>query len=317
MHKGLCSEPKLQRDPSLSDERETGRCRLRQMTRMIGMVGWVHALANYSELKKEIPMKTTVRGRKSMRTQAVTVLMMLVIVGFSAIAQTTSTTEGQALAGKCDKLEADKAALMKEKNGLLDEEKRLQQEDSDLKREVTRLRNAKLEFKMDGDAVQQDMNNYNAECGGSHPRSVYERLRPKCEPWGARIDTKTADLGKKAGELTASQNNIDSRQANLYRDTLDLTRKTKENDAKISDVRGKLEEAQSKTIAAALKDLRMRKQAGEACKAIKNLEQLSCCNSVVWDQKDPHNCGVANVYQVFRTAGVFGTPVVVPGKRPT
>ena len=259
-------------------------------------------------------MKTTVRGRKSMKTQSVTILMMLVIVGFSAIAQTTSTTEVQALAGKCAKLDADKAALMKEKNGLLDEEKRLQQEDSDLKREVTRLRNAKLEFKMDGEALQQDINNYNGECGGSHPKSVYESLRPKCEPWGARIDTKNADLDKKAGELTASQNNLDSRQANLTGDTFNWTQKTKENEAKISDVSGKLEEAQSKTIAAALKDLRMRKQAGEACKEIKSLEELSCCNSVVWDGTDPHRCGVANIYQVFRTRGVFGTPVVVPGK---
>jgi len=96
-----------------------------------------------------------------------------------------------------------------------------------------------------------------------------------------------------------------------------LTQRRKDNDAKISDLSAKLDEAQSKAIAQALKDLRMRKDAGDACKAIKNLEQLSCCNSVVWDGTDPHRCGVENVYQVFKKGGVFGTPVVVPGKRPT
>lgn len=129
------------------------------MARMIGIVRCAHALTNHSDFKKEIPMKTTRRGKKSMRTQAVTILMMFVIVGFGATKQQTDSTKAvQALADKCAKLEADKAALMKEKNGLLAEEKGLQQEDSDLKREVTRLRNAKLEFKMDADELQQDIN---------------------------------------------------------------------------------------------------------------------------------------------------------------
>jgi len=242
-------------------------------------------------------------------------ILLLFAIVVPAGAQAPSTTAGvSALVDQCTKLDADKAALMEQKNRLLAEQGNLQQEDSDLKAAVKKLKDMKVEFKMDADALQQDISQYNTECGGPHPRSVYESLRPKCEPWGARIDAKNADLTKRASDLTTAQENNDSRQAKLTKDTLSLTDKIKDNDAKTSDLSAKLRELQSKAIAAALKDPRMRDKASKACKNQADQETLHCCNSVVWDGTDPQLCRLPLMYEVFKTGGVFGTPVVVPTK---
>lgn len=242
------------------------------------------------------------------------ILLLFGIIVPSHARTSSTTTEVSALVDQCAKLETEKAALIEEKKALSAEEKSLQQEASDLKAAVKKLKDMKLEFKMDADALQQSISQYNIECGGSHPRSVYESLRSKCEPWSAKIDEKNTDLATRAPQLTTGQENIDSRQAKLSKDTLGLTAKSKDIDAKISDLSPKLEELQSKAVATALKDLRMREKAGKACKTIANEEELHCCNSVVWDGSDPRLCGLSNIYQTFKTGGVFGTSVVVPTK---
>ncbi len=253
-----------------------------------------------------------------MKTICLTGLLVVVLffVSMSAArAQAPSTTAGvSTLAAQCAKLDAEKADLMKEKNGLLAEKKSQEQEDSDLKAAVRKLKDSKVQFKMDADELQGSINRYNVECGGSHPRSVYEQLRPKCEPWGQYIDTKNRDLDKRTSELSTAQTTITSRQAKLSADVLSWTGRTKDNDARISDLSAKLKELQSKAIAAALKDVRMRKKAGTACKSMANEEAMHCCNSVVWDGTDPRTCEVSLIYQVFQTGGVFGTSVVVPVK---
>ncbi len=232
---------------------------------------------------------------------------------YAAQAQAPSATAGASdLAGQCAKLDAEKADLVKEKDRLLAEKKSQEQEDTDLKAAVRRLKDSKVQFKMDADELQGSISRYNTECGGSHPRSVYEQLRPKCEPWGEFIDRKNRELDKKASEFPTAQQNIDSRQAKLTRDTASLAGKIKDNDAKISDLAAKLKELQSRAIAAALKDPRSRKKAGTACQRMSSEEALHCCNSVVWDGADPRTCDVSLVYQVFETGGMFGTRVVVP-----
>ncbi|MBZ5523666.1 MAG: hypothetical protein LAP21_15640 [Acidobacteriia bacterium] len=248
--------------------------------------------------------------------RVLSVFTLFMTLGFVATAaqEQPSSKALQSAAGECTKLEAGKAALLDEKNSFSTEDKRLQQEDSDLKAEVNRIRRSKMDFKMDADALQDDMHKYNAECGGSHPRSVYEQLRPKCEPWGKKIDDKTTSLDQRARDMSGAQNKVDTRQANLSNDTLKLTQKKKDNDAKMADVTAKLNQAQMRTIALALKDPTLRQRASEACKKSTSGEQLQCCNSVVWDAADPSRCGVALVYQVLKTGGVFGTAVVVPVK---
>ncbi len=241
-------------------------------------------------------------------------ILLFAIVVPSHARTPSTTTEVSALVGQCTKLETEKAALIEEKKAVSAEEKRLQEETSDLKAAVKKMKDMKLEFKMDADALQQSIDQYNTECGGSHPRSVYESLRPKCEPWSARIDAKNTDLANRAPQLTSGQESIDSREARLSKDTLSLTAKSKDIDTKISDLSPKLEELQSRTITTALKDLRMREKAGKACKTMVNEEGLHCCNSVVWDGRDPRLCDISSIYQTFKTGGVFGTPVVVPAK---
>jgi septal ring factor EnvC (AmiA/AmiB activator) len=207
------------------------------------------------------------------------------------------------------KLEAENSRLSAEKNDLLKEDGNLQQQDSDLKARAKQLQNKKLEFKMDADVLQQDMDQYNAQCGGSHPKSVYEALRPKCEPWSEKIDKQTGKLASRASELTTEETSIGKGRAKLSDDTLKLTAKKKDNDAQIGEVSSKLKQVQMQAISAALKDPLRRAKAASACNSGLSAEAASCCHSVVFDGVDPQRCGAELIFLGFKKGGVFNTTV--------
>jgi hypothetical protein len=250
------------------------------------------------------------------RAKTPLIVMLLVIAPGALVAGAQAPSQAGAadLAAQCDKLEAQKADLMKQKDGLLAEQKGLDQEDLDIKAQVKKLRDAKMDFKMDADALQDDIGKYNAKCGGTHTRTVYESLRPTCEPWGKKIDDKNADLEKRGSQFAPTQRNIDTRQSNLSINTLALTRKINDNSSNVSAVTAQLDGLHVKTIQAALRDPLLRSKAASACKNLQSAESQHCCNSVVFDGTDPHQCGVPLIFEVFKTGGAFGTAVVRPGR---
>lgn len=195
------------------------------------------------------------------------------------IAGKDSGSSVASLLEQSSKLEAENSRLAAEKADLLKKETTLQQQDIDLKARAKQLQNKKIEFKMDADALQQDISQYNAQCGGSHPRSVYEALRPKCEPWGAKIDKQNANLTSKATELTAEDANIGRERAKLSDDTLKLTARKKDNDTQISEVSSKLKQVQIQAISAALRDPLRRTKAAATCNTGLSAEAASCCHS--------------------------------------
>lgn len=248
------------------------------------------------------------------RTQIIlTSSFSLLLMAFAAAQQPPKTLKDAV--DNCNKLESQHAQLQQEQSALGAEDARLQKEDSDLKSEVDRIRRTKMQFGMDANDLQTDINKYNGECGGMHTRSVYEQLRPKCEPWGQRIDKKTAELDKTAKDLTADQRNADQRQANLTRDTLNQTQKKKDNASKMADVETQLGHAQMLAIAFVVNDPMLVKKASESCKNSGSDEQVQCCNSVIWDKADPTRCGIPLIYQVLKKGGLFGVTEVVPVSR--
>jgi len=250
------------------------------------------------------------------RAKTPLIVMLLVIApgAMTVGAQAPSQSGAADLAAQCDKLEAQKADLTKEKDGLLAEQKGLEQEDLDIKAMVKKLRDSKMDFKMDADALQDDIGKYNSKCGGTHTRSVYESLRPTCEPWGKRIDDKNADLDRRGTQFATTQRNIDTRQSNLSNKTLALTQKINTNTSNVSAVTAQLDGMHVKTIQAALRDPLLRSKAASACKNLQSAESQHCCNSVVFDGTDPHQCGVPLIFEVLKTGGAFGTAAVRPVK---
>lgn len=249
-----------------------------------------------------------------------TILALVALAwAFTAVAM---LEQGDSMAGKdsgsslgslleqSSKLEAENSHLSAEKNDLLKEEANLQQQDGDLKARAKQLQNRKLEFKMDADVLQQDMDQYNAQCGGSHPKSVYEALRPKCEPWSEKIDKQTGKLTSRASELTTEETSIGKGRAKLSDDTLKLTAKKKDNDTQIGEVSSKLKQVQMQAISAALKDPLRRAKAASACNSGLSAEAASCCHSVIFDGVDPQRCGTELIFLGFKKGGVFNSTVV-------
>lgn len=129
----------------------------------------------------------------AIRRRAIVLALVGLIWTFTAIAMigqsepTAGKDSGSSVASlleQSSKLEAENSRLAAEKNDPLKEETTLQQQDSDLKARAKKLQNEKLEFKMDADALQQDMTQYNAQCGGPTPGAFMRPSAPQVRTMG-------------------------------------------------------------------------------------------------------------------------------------
>lgn len=222
-----------------------------------------------------------------MRCYIAAITAVLVAVGCAISPETgaqTAPAQPASLVSEGAGFAKEEAELKKQKTALAAEDQRLKKEDTDLKAVVARLKASKQAFLVEANALKQDIAGYNAKCGGTHTKSVYESLRPTCDPWGARVDANNARLDREAKELTQQETAASNRQKALSEKTLAWAKRSKEVDAKISGLTGRMQAWRVKML-----ELKSQLPEVEKCAAIQGIE-TPMLNVLVAPAEKAHNC---------------------------
>ena len=129
----------------------------------------------------------------------------------------------------------------------------------------------------------------------------------------ARIE-RDAILAAQAAMSKRMQMIADTRKA-VSDTVLANVEQTKKNNAAYNDLLAKKMSLQSTAITRSMGIVKSRAAASKACKSLKPNEKASCCLSVISDGRDPKQCDVELIFNLFEGAGVFGSNIVVPGTR--
>jgi hypothetical protein len=161
-------------------------------------------------------------------------------------------------------------------------------------------------IKSEGAALKRDGSRYKMECTGIvvDTPAQQQALQASCEQRRKALQDRADAQEKDEATLPA-----------LSQKLLDATSRKK----KLQDEASTLEHngliLYSRAIGSALRDLRAKKIADDACKSIIDTEAMHCCHSVIWDSVDPAHCHAKLLYTVFAHTGVFSVPAVVPRSR--
>jgi hypothetical protein len=161
-------------------------------------------------------------------------------------------------------------------------------------------------IKSKGAALKRDVSEYKIEC--THivvdTPAQQQALQAPCEQRRKALQDRADAQEKDEATLPA-----------LSQKLLDATSRKK----KLQDDANTLERNSlvlySRAIGSALRDLRAKKIAGDACKSITDTEAMHCCDSVIWGKVNPAQCDAKLLYTAFTNAGVFSVPAVVPRSR--
>ncbi|HEX9390759.1 MAG TPA: hypothetical protein VF928_05555 [Usitatibacteraceae bacterium] len=129
----------------------------------------------------------------------------------------------------------------------------------------------------------------------------------------ARLE-RDAILAAQAAMSKQMQMIADTRKA-VADTTVANAAQTKKNNAAFNDLLAKKMGLQSVAITRSMSIVKSRAIAGKACKTLSPLEKASCCLSVVSDGRDPAQCDVELLFNLFEGAGAFGSNVVKPGAK--
>ena len=161
-------------------------------------------------------------------------------------------------------------------------------------------------IKSKGAALKRDVSEYKIECTHIVVDTLAQQqaLQAQCEQRKKALQDRADAQEKDEAILPA-----------LSQKLLDATSRKK----KLQDDANTLERNSlvlySRAIGSALRDLRAKKIAGDACKSMTDTEAMHCCNSVIWDKVNPAQCDAKLIYTAFTHAGVFSVPAVVPRSR--
>lgn len=129
----------------------------------------------------------------------------------------------------------------------------------------------------------------------------------------ARIE-RDAILAAQATMTKQMQMIADTRKA-VSDTTLANAEQTKKNNAAFNDLLAKKMALQSVAITRSMSIVKSRAIASKACKTLSPLEKASCCLSVVSDGRDPKQCDVELLFNLFEGAGAFRSTEVKPANK--
>lgn len=145
--------------------------------------------------------------------------------------------------------------------------------------------------------------------GGEVPAAVADRCNPLIRAHKAEVQDIFADMETVKTKLAT----VESTRRAVTETTLANANQKRINNNRRDELQAKRLRLLAGIISQSLALTKNKSPAADGCKALRH-EKAACCLSVVWDGASPDRCDVELIYQVFETAGVFGTREVKPIK---